>query len=112
MFEEEAQKQYEQQLNNGEKLAVFYMDKQHTQICGSSWSLNGFLEKKNVTKVIFMQGKTKDQDSYHVFYKWTNLNLSNIRILVVKGNLIASIEQCNMTNIGGAIWKIKLIAIC
>lgn len=69
MFEEEFQKQYEQQLNNGEKLAVFYMDKQYTQILGSSWSLNGFLEKKNVTKVIFMQGKTKDQDSYHVFYK-------------------------------------------
>lgn len=69
MFIEESQKQYEQQLNTSEKLAVFYMDKQCTQIDGSGWSLNGFLQKKNVTKVLFMQGKTKEHDSYHVFYK-------------------------------------------
>ncbi|MFY0519362.1 hypothetical protein ACOMCU_16265 [Lysinibacillus sp. UGB7] len=59
---------YEENLE-GTKLAVFYMDKGNVIINGSNWDLNGFLLKKNVVKVVFTQGTSKEHDSYHVFYK-------------------------------------------
>jgi hypothetical protein len=51
------------------KLAVFY-DRTAT-INGSKWSLNEFLasEKHEIKEVIFVQGFTLAQDSFHVLYK-------------------------------------------
>lgn len=59
---------YEENLE-GTKLAVFYMDTKYLIIGDTNWTLNGFLLKKNVVKVVFMQGISKEHDSYHVFYK-------------------------------------------
>ncbi len=58
-----------EEYTEGTKLAVFYMDKSHTNIGSLGYTLNDFLLEKVIVKVIFTQGTSKDHDSYHVFYK-------------------------------------------
>lgn len=51
------------------KLVVFYNGQ--AQIKNCSWSINGFLnhEKNSIQEVIFMQGYSREHDSFHVWYK-------------------------------------------